>query len=93
MEEKTRRRRELKARLAAMQVAPSVVDLEVRRLEAEARKHLADFRALLAADPAKARRVVTSLLAEPITFTPGQDVRGYAVPAVGPHDRGRIDPH
>lgn len=68
--EKSQRRRELKARLAATETAPSVIDLEVRRLEAEARKHLSDFRQLLAADPAQARRVVRSVIAEPITFTP-----------------------
>lgn len=70
IEAKTRRRRELKATLAAMQVAPAIIDLEVRRLEVEARKQLADFRTLLHAEPANARRVVDSLIAEPITFTP-----------------------
>jgi site-specific DNA recombinase len=76
LEEKTRRRRELTARREAMRAAPSVIDLEVRRLEAEARKTLADLRTLLFDEPEKARRVVDSVIKEPITFTPTKTAAG-----------------
>ena len=51
-----------KLRAALLRVLTLLESL--RCLEAEARQHLADVRALLAADAAKARRVVTSLIRE-----------------------------
>ena len=73
-----------------MKLASSVIDLEVRRLEAESRRHLSDLKILLESDPEKARRVVNSLIAGG-DVRAGQDPRGHAVPNFGPHVRGSID--
>jgi site-specific DNA recombinase len=70
IEEKTRRRRELRARLDADRAAPAAIDREVRGMEEAARARLADLRALLGRNPTEARRAVEALLRGPITFTP-----------------------
>ncbi len=70
IEEKTRRRRELRTRLDSLRAAPGVLSLEVRQLEKEARTRLADLRALLTRKPAEARRTVEALIKGPITFSP-----------------------
>ncbi|UQA57087.1 recombinase family protein [Polyangium aurulentum] len=68
--EREKRLAALNARLAAIRTSPSVLDLEVRRLEREARTRLDNMRALFVATPEKARRVLQTLLARPLTFRP-----------------------
>ena len=64
----------LKARLAAIRTAPSVVDLEVRRMEREAKRRLHDFVAMFDRnDPAVSRKALESLLVGPLKFTPVQE--------------------
>jgi site-specific DNA recombinase len=60
----------VEARIAMAKVAPSVLDLETRRLEKEAKARLADVRALLAGSPEDARRALETLLDGPLTVTP-----------------------
>ena len=60
----------LEARLTAIQTAPSVLDLEVRRMEKEARQRLEDFNALIKRNPDEARKALETLLTAPLRFTP-----------------------
>ena len=57
-------------RMEATKAPSSVVDLEARRLEAEARKRLVDLRGLLRRNPEEARRALEALLPAPLVFTP-----------------------
>ena len=66
----------LDARLALLKSAPDVLALEVRRLEAGARKRIADLRGLLQRNQDDARAVMESLLDGPLTFTPIQTAEG-----------------
>ncbi len=62
--------RELKAQIAITEAAPGVLDLEVRRIEQEARKRLDDVRTLMAGHPGEARKALEAILHGPLTFTP-----------------------
>jgi site-specific DNA recombinase len=61
---------QVRGRLDVLSAAPSVLDLEVRRLEKEARARLADLRGLLGRNPAEGRKALEALLAGPLTFAP-----------------------
>jgi hypothetical protein len=63
---------EVRARLEVIAVAPSVLDLEVRRLEKEARARLADFQALLTRNVAQGRKALEALFDGPLRFTETQ---------------------
>lgn len=67
---------EVRARLEVIAVAPSVLDLEVRRLEKEARARLADFQGLLGRNVAESRKALEALLEGPLRFTPVQTKEG-----------------
>jgi hypothetical protein len=73
--------RDVEARLAALAVAPGALNLETRRLEKDARRRLADFRALLARNPQEARVALDALPEGPLSFAPVQTPEGkrYAV--------------
>jgi site-specific DNA recombinase len=68
IDEKEKRLTEVGARLAVLRAAPSVLDLEVRRLEKEARKRLGDLRGLLGRNPTDARRALEAIFAGPLTL-------------------------
>ena len=62
-------------------VAPSVLDLEVRRLEREARTRLANLQGLLGRNVVEGRKALEALLDGPLRFTPVQtkDGRRYEI--------------
>ena len=59
----------LEARLRAAKAAPSALDLEVRRLEREARQRLGDLRTMLERNPEEARKALEAMLGGPLRFT------------------------
>lgn len=70
IEGKTRRRRELRARLDAARAAPAAIATELDRVEEEARARIVEMRQTLRRNPDEARRVMESILTGPITFNP-----------------------
>jgi hypothetical protein len=60
----------LEARLELLKTAPSVLSLEVRRLERETVKRLEDLRHVFGRNPEQARTVMERLLEGKLTFTP-----------------------
>jgi hypothetical protein len=56
--ERQSRLSDIEARLKLMEAAPSVINLEIRRLENEARQRVADLHGFLSNDPHDARKVV-----------------------------------
>ena len=83
IDERERRLSEVRARLDVLAAAPSVIDLEVRRLEKEARAPLADLSGLLGRNPTEARKALEALPEGPLTFA--------AVDAVGGGRRYRVE--
>jgi hypothetical protein len=79
----------VEARLNTLRIAPSVLDLEARRLEKEARARLADLRGLMSRNPEQARRVLEAVLTGPLVFTPIETPEGkrYRVHAEASLDR------
>jgi site-specific DNA recombinase len=79
--EREKRLAEVRARLEMIAVAPSVLDLEVRRLEREARTRLADLQGLLSRNVMEGRKALEALLTGPLRFTPVQtkDGRRYEI--------------
>jgi site-specific DNA recombinase len=79
--EREKRLAEVQARLGVIAVAPSVLNLEVRRLEKEARARLADFQGLLGRNVAESRTTLEALLTGPLRFEPVQtkDGRRYQI--------------
>lgn len=68
--EREKRLAALEARLTAVQTAPSVLDLEVRRMEKEAGRRLEEFSTLIERHPDEARRALETLLTGPLRFNP-----------------------
>jgi site-specific DNA recombinase len=66
----------IEARTKLIKVAPGVLSLEVRRLEAGVRKRLDQFRELLDGDRGEARKIVEALLDGPATFAPIETPEG-----------------
>jgi hypothetical protein len=66
----------LEARLRAAKTAPEAIQLEVRRMEAEAKKRIADARTALERNPEEARRVVGMLFPGPLTMAPVDTAEG-----------------
>jgi hypothetical protein len=79
--EREKRLSEVRARLQVLAVAPSVLDLEVRRLEREARSRLSNFQALLGRNVTEGRKALEALFNGPLRFTATQtdDGRRYLV--------------
>jgi chromosome segregation ATPase len=59
----------LEARLNTIRAAPSVLDLEARRMEKEARKRLEDLKGTMQRKPEEARKAMEALLNGPLKFT------------------------
>lgn len=60
----------LEARLRAAKAAPEAIQVEVRRMEAEVRQRLQEFRGMLDRNPEEARQVIRALLRGPLRFKP-----------------------
>lgn len=63
------------ARMKALRTAPAAHDLEMKRLEHEARARLADLGGVLRRHGAEARKVLDALLSGPIIFVPEEGKR------------------
>jgi site-specific DNA recombinase len=59
----------VKAQIAVAKTAPAVLDLEVRRMQEEARRRLGDFRRMLRTSPVEGRRALQAILEGPLRFT------------------------
>jgi site-specific DNA recombinase len=70
--EREKRLAEVCARQELVAAAPAVLDLEVRRLEKEARARLGDFQKLLGHNVAEGRKALEALFDGPLRFTPSQ---------------------
>ena len=66
----------LEARLRVTRAAPEAIQLEVRRMEVEAKQRIADARAMLERNPEEARRVVATLFPGPLTVAPIDTAEG-----------------
>ena len=82
---------EYEARIATTKVAPSVLDLEPRRLEKEALARLSDVRSLLTGSPEDARRALEALLDGPLTVTPLRTEEGARFQLTGKVVLGELD--
>ena len=80
----------LEARLRAAKAAPEAISLELRRMEAEAKKRVADLRALLDRNPEEARRTMAAVFNGPITFTPVETTDGPRYRLEGQAVVGRV---
>ncbi|HEX9297162.1 MAG TPA: recombinase family protein [Polyangiaceae bacterium] len=82
----------LQARINALKTAPSVFDLEVRRLEKEARARLSDLRGLMRRNTEQARQAIESLLTGPLVFTPTETADGkrYRIQAEASIERAAV---
>ncbi len=78
--EREKRLADLDAHIAVARTAPSVLDLEVRRMEAEARRRLTDLRGMLSRSLTEGRRALQAMLDGPLRFEPNAerryDIRG-----------------
>lgn len=78
--EREKRLADLDAHIAVARTAPSVLDMEVRRMEAEARRRLADLRGMLSRSLTEGRRALQAMLHGPLRFEPNAerryDIRG-----------------
>jgi DNA invertase Pin-like site-specific DNA recombinase len=68
--DRQRRLAEIDARLAVLRTAPTVLDMEARRMEEEARARLAEFSAMMHRNVPSGRQVLKALLATPLRSTP-----------------------
>jgi hypothetical protein len=77
LERRQRQVAALEARLGVLKAAPSVLSLEVRRLEKETVSRLDELRDVFARNPREARKVIERLLdGGKLTFTPLQTEQG-----------------
>lgn len=74
--EREKRLTEVRARIEMISVAPSVLDLEVRRLEKEARANLNDLQRLLDGNVAEGRKVLEAVFKDPMRLTATQTANG-----------------
>ena len=71
-----RERLSLTTRIDVLRTAPKTIDMELDRMEREARKRAKEFLSLLRRNPAEARAVVESLLVGPLVATPIETPEG-----------------
>ena len=76
MAEREKRLTAVETRLSALRTAPSVLDLEVRRMEKEARARIEEFEELISRNPEKVRSAVERLMTEPFRFVPVETPEG-----------------
>jgi site-specific DNA recombinase len=62
--------RDLKAKVASLEALPSVVDMETRRMEKEARARIGELKDMIRRSPVEARKVLGKLLTGPLVFSP-----------------------
>lgn len=86
MSEREKSLTELEAQIATARTAPSVLDLEVRRVEREARKRLADLRGALQRNPVEARATIEALLSGRLVMTPVETTDGLRFRITGQVD-------
>jgi site-specific DNA recombinase len=67
---------EVEAQIVARATEPEIIDLGLARLEAEARRRIADLSGLLARNPTEARRVMEAVFATGLVMTPIRDRQG-----------------
>ena len=87
MGEREKRLAGVEARFAALRTAPAVLDLEVRRMEKEARRRIEEFADLMTWNPDEARSTLETLLAGPPALWARAGARRQAI-----QDRGRHRP-
>jgi site-specific DNA recombinase len=61
---------DVQGRLSAYKALPSVLDIETRRLEKDARARIADLRGALRRNPEAARKALEKVLTGPLVFPP-----------------------
>lgn len=88
--EREERLRKLQARIEVLRAAPSVLDLEVRRMEMEARQRLKELTGLLDRNSVEARRAVEAILKGPLTVTPIKTPEGNRYEITGETTFGRL---
>lgn len=67
---------QVEASLAASETTPAIIDMEVRRMEAEARARIERFTVALSRNPAEGRAALEALLYEPLKFRPVENEQG-----------------
>lgn len=60
----------LEARIRGAKAAPEAIQMELKRMEAEAKRRIHELREMLARNPEEARRVVETVFSGPLRFTP-----------------------
>ncbi|AUX43692.1 uncharacterized protein SOCE26_051440 [Sorangium cellulosum] len=80
----------LDARLRASKAAPQAIQLEARRMEADAKKRIADLRAMLDRNPEEARKVMGTLFETSLTVAPIETAEGKRFWIEGAAVIGRI---
>lgn len=80
----------LKARIAAIKAAPETVQLEVRRMEVEAKARILQLREALEANPKEARAFLGAVFGGRLTATPLVDQRGPRFLIEGTASVGRM---
>jgi site-specific DNA recombinase len=80
----------MKAHLESLKTAPSVLDMEVRRMEKEALMRLRDLQALMHRNPNEARKVMETVLDGPLQFKPIQTKKGPRYEIRGPLAFGEL---
>jgi hypothetical protein len=88
MTERQARLVELEARLRAAKVAPDAINLELRRMETEARRRLMELRGALERNPDEARAVLgtifpSKLIARPVDTPDGRRFQLEGAASVG----------
>ncbi|MDI1484712.1 recombinase family protein [Polyangium sp. y55x31] len=70
LKEREKRLSALEGKLTAIRTAPSVLDLEIGRMEREARKRIEHLDAVMQRNPLEARKALETLVTGPLLFTP-----------------------
>ena len=86
--DRERQVRELRARIAVLKAAPSVLDMEVKKLESEARARLADLRGMLRRNPAEGRQALERIFTGPLVMKMIRTPEGLRFEITGRTDTG-----
>ena len=88
--ERQERLRQLDARIRACQTAPQAIDFQLRRMEADAKKIVANVQETLARNPSEARDLLATIFDGRITFTPVDADEGKRFQLGGMGSTGRL---
>ncbi len=80
----------LDTRMRAIKAAPEAVQLEVRRMEAEARSRVGQLQDALERNPKEARAILSAIFDGKLTATPLTDQRGTRFVIEGTASVGRM---